>query len=66
VRLTADWFGHAISDKSVLVARRDGKVVGYVLGTSLAAKSEHAGYPVYVAHFPRTVRLLPLWSGVRG
>jgi L-amino acid N-acyltransferase YncA len=39
VRHTADWFGHAISHKSVLVARRDDKVIGYVLGTSLAANA---------------------------
>jgi hypothetical protein len=29
VRRTADWFGHAISVKSVLVVRRDDKVIGY-------------------------------------
>ena len=29
VRHTADWFGHAISVKPVLVARRDDKVIGY-------------------------------------
>ena len=39
MRNIADWFGHAISDKSVLVARRDDKVIGYVLGTSLAANA---------------------------
>ena len=36
VRQPADWFTKAILEKSVVVARRDGKVVGYVLGTSLA------------------------------
>ncbi len=39
VRQSADWFRRAILDKSVIVARNDGKVVGYVLGTSLAAKA---------------------------
>jgi hypothetical protein len=37
VRQTADWFKLAVLEKSVVVGRRDGKVVGYVLGTSLAA-----------------------------
>ena len=39
VRQTADWFRNAVVEKSIVVARRDGKVVGYVLGTSLAAKA---------------------------
>ncbi len=39
VRQSADWFTRAILEKSVVVARRDGKVVGYVLGTSLAANA---------------------------
>jgi hypothetical protein len=43
VRHTAHWFGHAISDKSVFVARREDKVIGYVLGTSLA---ENANIPI--------------------
>src|SRR5262249_46342795 len=44
VRLTADWFKNAILEKSVVAGRRDSKVVGYVLGTSLAAKA-HVGIP---------------------
>ena len=39
VRLTEDWFKQAEADKSVVVGRRSDKVVGYVLGTSLAAKA---------------------------
>jgi L-amino acid N-acyltransferase YncA len=39
VRLTEDWFKQAVADKSVVVGRRSDKVVGYVLGTSLAAKA---------------------------
>lgn len=39
VRQTADWFRHAILEKSLVVGRSDGKVVGYVLGTSLAVKA---------------------------
>ena len=39
VRQNADWFRRAIFEKSVVVCRSDNKVVGYVLGTSLAAKA---------------------------
>jgi hypothetical protein len=42
VRQAADWFTNAIIEKSVVVGRRRGKVVGYVLGTSLAAKAHVA------------------------
>lgn len=42
VRLTADWFKNAILAKSVVAGRRNSKVVGYVSGTSLAAKA-HVG-----------------------
>ena len=42
VRQTTDWFKKAILEKSVVAGRHDGKVVGYVLGTSLAAKA-HVG-----------------------
>lgn len=33
VRQIADWFRHAILERSLVVGRRDGKVVGYMLGT---------------------------------
>jgi L-amino acid N-acyltransferase YncA len=39
MRQTADWFRNAVIEKSIVVARHDDKVVGYVLGTSLAAKA---------------------------
>ena len=39
VRLSEDWFKQAVADKSVVIGRRNDKVVGYVLGTSLAAKA---------------------------
>ena len=39
VRLTEDWFKQAVAAKSVVVGRRNDKVVGYSLGTSLAAKA---------------------------
>jgi len=40
VRQTAEWFGNAILEKSIVVGRRNGEVVGYVLGTSLAAHGD--------------------------
>jgi acetyltransferase (GNAT) family protein len=52
VRLTADWFRHAISEKSVVVGRRNGEVVGYVLGTSLAAKAHVAIIQTMLRTFP--------------
>jgi hypothetical protein len=39
VRQSADWFKHAVLEKSLIVCRCSGKVVGYVLGTSLAVKA---------------------------
>src|SRR6516225_11469276 len=39
VRLTEDWFKQAVAAKSVVVGKHNDKVVGYVLGTSLAAKA---------------------------
>ncbi|MGB9397816.1 MAG: GNAT family N-acetyltransferase [Pseudolabrys sp.] len=52
VRLTEDWFRQAISEKSVVVGRRDGKVVGYVLGTSLAAQAHVAIIQTMLRSFP--------------
>ena len=37
VRLSADWFQGAILEQSLIVCRREGGVVGYLLGASLAA-----------------------------
>jgi hypothetical protein len=39
VRQTADWFRRIMSEMPIIVARRDGVVVGYALATSIAAKS---------------------------
>ena len=33
VRLTVDWFNDAILEKSAVVCRYGGKVVGYLMGT---------------------------------
>ena len=60
VRLTEDWFRRAISEKSVVVGRRNGKVVGYV-----SDKSTCGDYPDDVACFPSFTRLLSLWPGLR-
>ena len=52
VRQPADWFTKAILEKSVVVARRDGKVVGYVLGTSLAANAHKAMIQAMLSAYP--------------
>jgi predicted GNAT superfamily acetyltransferase len=52
VRQNADWFKHAVLEKSAVVGRRDGKVVGYVLGTSLAAKAHIAIIQAMLHTFP--------------
>jgi hypothetical protein len=52
VRQTADWFRNAIVEKSVVVGRLEGKVVGYVLGTSLAAKAHVAIIQTMLRNFP--------------
>ncbi|MGC2824732.1 MAG: GNAT family N-acetyltransferase [Pseudolabrys sp.] len=52
VRQPADWFTKAILEKSVVVARRDGKVVGYVLGTSLAANAHKAIIQAMLSAYP--------------
>jgi predicted GNAT superfamily acetyltransferase len=52
VRQTADWYRNAIVEKSVVVGRREGKVVAYVLGTSLAAKAHVAIIQTMLRTFP--------------
>jgi L-amino acid N-acyltransferase YncA len=42
VRQTVDWFRCTMSEMPIVVARRDGLVVGYALATSIAAKA-HVG-----------------------
>ena len=42
VRLTPNWFQDAVLEKSVIVGRRESKVVGYVVGSSLAANAHVA------------------------
>jgi L-amino acid N-acyltransferase YncA len=53
VRQPPDWFMQRVSEKSVVVARCNGQVVGYVLGTSLVAQAHipiiHAMLSTYPA-----------------
>jgi RimJ/RimL family protein N-acetyltransferase len=51
-RQTAEWFKQAVLEKSIIVGRRDGEVVGYVLGTSLAAKAHVAIVQAMLRAFP--------------
>ena len=39
VRQTAEWFKRTMHEMPLIVARRDGKLVGYLIATSLAAKA---------------------------
>jgi ribosomal protein S18 acetylase RimI-like enzyme len=52
VRQTADWFRQAIVEKSLVVGRQHQKVVGYVLGTSLAAKTHVMIIQTMLRDFP--------------
>ena len=38
VRQNADWFKRTMLEMPLVVARRDGEIVGYVVATTLAAK----------------------------
>jgi predicted GNAT family N-acyltransferase len=52
VRQTADWFKRSMLEMPIIVGRRDGKVVGYVLSTSLAAKAHVAIVQAMLRTFP--------------
>ena len=52
VRHTADWFRRTMLEMPIIVARRDGKVVGYVLATSLAAQAHVAIVQAMLQTFP--------------
>jgi hypothetical protein len=52
VRQTADWFRNAIVERSIVVGRRNGRVVDYVLGTSLAAKAHVPMIQAMLRAFP--------------
>jgi L-amino acid N-acyltransferase YncA len=49
VRQTADWFKRTMLEMPLIVGRRDGQVVGYVVATSLAAKA-HVGIVQAMLH----------------
>src|SRR5215470_4162905 len=63
-RQTADWFRHAILEKSLVVGRTERKVIAYVLGTSLAAKAHVMVVQTMLRNFPPPSRLLSLWPGL--
>ena len=52
VRQTAEWFRRAVIEKSLVVSRTERGVVGYVLGTSLAAKAHVTVIQTMLRQFP--------------
>jgi L-amino acid N-acyltransferase YncA len=52
VRQNADWFRRTMLEMPLVVARRDGKLVGYVVSTSLAAKTHVAIVQAMLQRFP--------------
>ena len=56
VRLTSDWFQDAVREKSVIVGRRETKLVGYVVGSSLAAYTNVPIVQTMLRAFPPTPR----------
>jgi GNAT superfamily N-acetyltransferase len=52
VRLTPDWFQNAILENSVIAGRRESKVVGYVVGSSLAANAHVTIIQAMLRSFP--------------
>jgi GNAT superfamily N-acetyltransferase len=52
VRLAADWFAGAMQDMPLIVARRGGALVGYVVATSVAAQLHIPIVEAMVGKFP--------------
>jgi L-amino acid N-acyltransferase YncA len=52
VRQTPEWFRRTMSEMPIIVARRDGVVVGYALATSVAAKSHVSIVQTMLRTFP--------------
>jgi len=52
VRQNADWFRRTIAEMPLIVGRRDGKVVGYMVTTTLAAKAHVAIFQAMLRSFP--------------
>jgi ribosomal protein S18 acetylase RimI-like enzyme len=55
VRLTADWIGRSMCEMPIIVGRRDGKVVGYLLSTTIAAMSHVPIIQAMLCRFPPPV-----------
>ena len=52
VRLTEDWFRDTILEKSIVVARCNSKVIGYVMGTALEVNAHIAIIQAMLRAFP--------------
>ena len=52
VRQTAEWFRRTMAEMPIIVARREGVVVGYALATSIAAKSHVSIVQSMLCAFP--------------
>jgi L-amino acid N-acyltransferase YncA len=52
VRQSADWFNRAMAEMPLIVGRRDGKLVGYMVTTTLAAKAHVAIVQSMLRSFP--------------
>jgi L-amino acid N-acyltransferase YncA len=52
VRLTAEWIEQLMREMPVIVGRRDGKVIGYLLSTSLAAMAHVPIIQAMLSRFP--------------
>src|SRR6185503_145468 len=51
-RQTGEWFRRTMSEMPIVVGRRDGKLVGYVLATTMAAKAHVAIVQTMLRVFP--------------
>lgn len=52
VRQNAEWFKRTMLEMPLIIARRDGEIVGYVVATTLAAKSHVAIVQAMLRSFP--------------
>ena len=52
VRQSAEWFERTMAEMPLIVARRDGKIVGYMVTTTLAAKTHVAIVQAMLRKFP--------------
>jgi ribosomal protein S18 acetylase RimI-like enzyme len=52
VRFSTDWFQRAVDEQSLVVCRREGTIVGYVLGTSFGLKDPAAIIQSMLRAFP--------------